>query len=143
MDIGETAKKHAAIVPQLLAVHAITGCDTVTRLPGIGKITAIKTLLAGQPLRLLGGGSSQKDITAECTQFIAACYGSKKRDMSLARIDVWSRKMAKPMHLNSSHFHQLLKHLNKMFEGCISRQPSRNQLMNQIYVNLTPQRLDT
>ena len=52
--------------------------------------------VAGQPLQLLGGGSSQKDIAAECTQFIAACYGSKKRDMSLARIDVWSRKMAKP-----------------------------------------------
>ena len=33
--------------PQLLAVHAITGCDTVAQLPGIGKITAIKTLLAG------------------------------------------------------------------------------------------------
>ena len=35
MDIGETAKKHAAIVPQLLAaVHAITA---VAQLPGIGK----------------------------------------------------------------------------------------------------------
>ena len=73
------------------------GCDTVAQLPGIGKITAINTLLAGQPLQMLGGGSSLKDIAAECTQFIAACYGSKKRDsMSQARIDVWSRKMAKP-----------------------------------------------
>lgn len=97
VDIGETAKKHAVIAPQLLAAHAITGCDTVAQLSGIGKITAIKTLLAGQPLKLLGGGSSLKDIAAECTRFIAACYGSKKKDsMSQARIDVWSRKMAKP-----------------------------------------------
>ena len=97
VDIGETAKKHAAIVSQLLAAHAITGCDTVAQLSGIGKITAVKTLLAGHPLQLLGEDSSLKDIVVECTEFIAACYGSKKGDsMSQVRIDVWSRKMAKP-----------------------------------------------
>ncbi len=41
-------------------------------------------------------------------------------------------------HLNSSHFHQPLKHLNKMFEGRTSRQPSGNQLMSQIHLNLNP-----
>ncbi len=75
VDIGETAKKHAAIVTQLLALHAITGCDTVAQLTGIGKITAIKTLLAGQSLKLLGEELTKMDIAEECTQFIAACYG--------------------------------------------------------------------
>ncbi len=75
MDIGETAKKHAAIVTQLLALHAITGCDTVAQLIGIGKITAIKTLLAGQSLKLVGEELTKKDIAEECTQFIHACFG--------------------------------------------------------------------
>ena len=35
------------------------------------------------------------DITAECTQFIAACYGCYGVNMSLVRADVWSKKMAK------------------------------------------------
>ena len=37
------------------------------------------------------------DITAECTQFIAACYGCKNCvNMSLVHADVWSKEMAKP-----------------------------------------------
>ncbi len=117
VDIGETAKKHAAIVTQLLALHAITGCDTVAQLTGIGKITAIKTLLAGQSLKLLGEELTKKDIAEECTQFIAACYGSKKKNMSQARIKAWSRKMG----------------------HTTSRQPSGNQQMSQIHLNLIQQ----
>ena len=30
IDIGETVEKHKAIASQLLAMHAITGCDTGT-----------------------------------------------------------------------------------------------------------------
>ncbi len=142
VDIGETAKKHAAIVTQLLALHAITGCDTVAQLTGIGKITAIKTLLAGQSLKLLGEELTKKDIAEECTQFIAACYGSKIKNMSQHEskhgLVKWLNQGSQK-HLNSKHYHQPQKHLNKMFKGHTSRQPSGNQQMSQIHLNLIQQ----
>ena len=62
-----------------------------------------------------------KDIVAECTNFIAACYMSNKREnMSQARIDVWSNKVAKPKPRKAPELRSIpqppLKLLNKMFE---------------------------
>lgn len=37
VDVGATAKKHANIVPHLLAANALSGCDTVAYMFGIGK----------------------------------------------------------------------------------------------------------
>ena len=37
IDIGATAKHHADAAGQLLAAHALTGCDTVTFMWGMGK----------------------------------------------------------------------------------------------------------
>ena len=36
VDIAATSKKHGHIISQLLAGHAISGCDTVGQLYGIG-----------------------------------------------------------------------------------------------------------
>ena len=43
-DINATFEKHEAIVPNILAAHALTGCDTVGTYFGIGKATVIKVL---------------------------------------------------------------------------------------------------
>ena len=34
VDIGATTQKNKAIIPSLLAAHALSGCDTVARLTG-------------------------------------------------------------------------------------------------------------
>ena len=38
IDIGATAKQHAVIAGQLIAAHALTGCDTVAFMWGIGQV---------------------------------------------------------------------------------------------------------
>jgi len=43
-DTGATAKQHADIACQLLAAHALTVCDTVAFMWGIGKTKAVKVL---------------------------------------------------------------------------------------------------
>ena len=53
IDRAATMKKHAAIIPQLLAAHALSGCDTVARLSGLGKATVIKHLQKGTNLNNL------------------------------------------------------------------------------------------
>ena len=55
VDIAATSKKHGPIISQLLTAHAISGCDTVGQLYGIGKGTVIKALLGGQQIKKLGG----------------------------------------------------------------------------------------
>ena len=41
IDIKATYMKHSAIVPDLLAIHAISGCDSVAATYGIAKATAL------------------------------------------------------------------------------------------------------
>ena len=96
VDIAATSKKHGPVISQLLVAHAIPGCDTVGQQYGIGNVTVIKAI--SQQIKKLGEvNATLDDITAECTQFIAACFGCKNGvNMSLVRADVWSKKMAKP-----------------------------------------------
>ena len=41
IDINETAKKHAEILPSLMDACALSGCDSVPKLNGTGKKTVI------------------------------------------------------------------------------------------------------
>ena len=41
LDIPETVKMHPALITQVLAIHAISGCDTVAACYVIGKTTAV------------------------------------------------------------------------------------------------------
>ena len=97
VDIQATVKQNADIIPNLLAAHGLTGCDTVAKLHGIGKGTVITTLKRGYTFTQLGHlNSSLDDVMREATSFICACYGSKhKEDLSEARINVWSKKIGK------------------------------------------------
>ena len=44
IDIKKTVDKHAAITDNLMAVHALPGCDTVTSCFNIGKGAVLKAL---------------------------------------------------------------------------------------------------
>jgi hypothetical protein len=96
VDIKATAKEHTAYISQLLAAHAMSGCDTVSYLWGIGKGTILKMLKAGHQLNKLGVlEAGLTDVVKEATLFYAACYGLKDvHDMSTLRYNVWSSKMA-------------------------------------------------
>ena len=57
----------------LPAVHALMGCDTVSYLFGIGKATALKALMGGNHLNVLGQlGADEDNLISEATAFIAA-----------------------------------------------------------------------
>ena len=59
VDINETAKGSAEIVPSLIAVHALLGCDNVPKMFDIGKKKNVTSIIE------------------ECSRFVAACYGFK------------------------------------------------------------------
>ena len=60
------------------AVHTRTGSDTVSYVFGIGKATALKALMGGHHLNVLGQlGADEDHLISEATAFIATCYGSK------------------------------------------------------------------
>ena len=41
LDIPETVKMHPAVITQILAIYAISGCDTAAACYGIGKTTTV------------------------------------------------------------------------------------------------------
>ena len=98
VDIKATVEKHSGLVKNILAAHALSGCDTVASLYGIGKTTVIKTMQSGYCLEKLGKEDCEmKDIITEATRCIAACYGHGSHDtdnMSALRFRVWTSKMS-------------------------------------------------
>ena len=97
IDIGVTAKQHAYIAGQLLAAHALTGCDTVALMWGIGKTKAVKVLLSGYKRLKMGNTEMPMDeVLLEATQFVARCYGcASSENMYVTRCDVWIGKTSR------------------------------------------------
>ena len=97
IDIGATVNQNAEIVKYVLPLHALTGCDTVSTLYGIGKIKAIKVLKQGHHTPLLGDiGSCEQDLEDQAVAFIAKCYGSKDTGtMSEVRYSMWRHRTAR------------------------------------------------
>ena len=78
IDIGATVTKHSDIVPQLIAAHPVSGCDTVGCYHGIGKTKVVEALWAGIELNHLGDPkASLDDVMKESTHLLGACYGQK------------------------------------------------------------------
>ena len=95
IDIGASATKHAIIVPQLLAAHGLTGCDTVVYMFGVGKATVLKVLLAGKLLfyKLGDPVAIVEEVIEEETKFVGACYGSKTLEsISKVRYHIWAKR---------------------------------------------------
>ena len=91
IDIKATAQQHQDIAKQLLAGHALTRCDTVSYMFGIGKLTMLKTLSKQFSLQFMGQLDSDMDVIAEASKFITACYGCKpQQNMSDTRYTVWT-----------------------------------------------------
>ena len=97
VDIGATARQHHDIVQYLLPLHALTGCDTVSTIYGIGKKKALNVLKQGIYPPLLGDFEANFDeLEATAVKFIARCYGSRNvGSMSEVRLCVWQHKTSK------------------------------------------------
>ena len=99
VDIKATALEHSSIIPDILAAHALSGCDTTACYFGIGKGTVIKVLQSGK-VSLTCVGDDQSDfesVLKVSTEFVAACYGHRtvSESMSAVRQRIWASKVGK------------------------------------------------
>ena len=95
ISIPETVVKHYDIVESLLVMHALSGCDTVPQLRGIGKKKALNASKKDNRLPHLGNIYVPFDlIVNECCKFVATCYGVQKySSMTKARYTLWNKKV--------------------------------------------------
>ena len=93
-NIRATERKHEEILRHILPLHALTGCDTVSSIYGVGNVKAVKILQTGHVPPPLGNGQIYiETIVSGATEFIAACYGSKcSGTLSQIRFNVWQSK---------------------------------------------------
>ena len=77
ISIKGTAEKHRASFFLLPAMRVLSGCDTVPKMCGIGKVTALK-IITHNPLSFLSNlQSTTSDVIQKAKQFVARCYGVK------------------------------------------------------------------
>ncbi|KAG0729109.1 hypothetical protein GWK47_031017 [Chionoecetes opilio] len=97
IDIKATYMKHSTIVPDLLAIHAISGCNSVAATYGIGKATALTVASKRYRLDLLGDVAAKvTQVTEQAKEFMVAFYGVKKcSSMTECRQHVWAQKTGK------------------------------------------------
>ena len=123
VDIKETVEKHLDIIDNVLPAHVLSGCDTVSCLWGIGKVTVLKVLKSGQKsLSKLGNTEEHDDeINNQCTSFITSCYGyPQETDMTSLRYMVWTNKMGNHK-LNSAPQLRVLPPTTEAFEQHVYR----------------------
>ena len=88
IHLNATIEKHRSTLPDLLAAHGLTECDTVVSYFGIRKGVALKVLRGGlHSLSYLGDTTIPlSDATHQATPLILACYGqSQCQSMTEAR----------------------------------------------------------
>ena len=98
IDIKETARQHASIIPSILPLHALAGCDSVAATYGLGKTKAIAVARKGYKLDQLGQPIADIDkVVKEATTFMAACYGINTpcSSMTECRQQQWTQKIGK------------------------------------------------
>ena len=95
-------KSRPSIIPSIVALHAISGCDTVPQMFGMGKSKSIKAA-EKVPLNYLGKqNADMQDIIEEGKKFVAKCFGLSETSSSKNRKALWisktdgAKKSAKP-----------------------------------------------
>ncbi len=141
-DIKANAEKHPGILQDLLPAHILTGCDTVSYLWGIGKITAIKVLKSGLTLRKLGCvDEAMNAVVAEATKFIVACYGFPgETTMTALQLKVWTSKMGN-LKLNTSPELRSLPPTSDVFEEHVYRAHLQTAIW-RLYAESNPPQLN-
>ena len=85
IDIKQTVVAQNDIIPHLLALHVITGCDTVSKPHRIGKTTALAALKGGHFPPPLGHlSTSHEELIKKGNSFIGVCYGNPSSPTSMS-----------------------------------------------------------
>ena len=91
-DIRDTVQAHEHIIPDLLAAHALTGCNSTAYMWGLGKATTVKVLGKGYTLRKMGDTEADiYSVISEATRYVCPCYGFDG-NLSEARYKLWVSK---------------------------------------------------
>ena len=73
-------------------MHALSGCDSVPMMFGIGKAKALKALI-NVPLKSIGDiNADLEEVMNEGFTFVANCYGQKDANSSKNRQTIWMKK---------------------------------------------------
>ena len=100
VDIRATAEAHSDIADDLLAIHGLSGADTVASLHGTGKATVIRISKTERfSLSKVGDiKADMKSVEAQATNFICAAYGKITQtctSMTECRVKMWHSKTGK------------------------------------------------
>lgn len=106
IDINDTAASLGDKSLQLLRMHAITGCDTVSYPYNKGKIIALSTLCEGSFEELSTSVGEKTTMHEELLMtgqmFFASLYGIPKcKTMNDARHNLYIKKKGKPPHVKA------------------------------------------
>ena len=71
-------EKHEDLIPSLIPLHSLSGCDTGPKMSGIGKAKAMSAAVKC-PLQLLGQENANiAKVIEEARQFVAQCCKMKE-----------------------------------------------------------------
>ena len=97
LDIYAAVEKHQVILPDMLANHALTACDTVASYFGIGNGVGLKIMWTGKyKLDLLGMIDGDVPFSDQARKFMLACCGQVNcTSFTEARQRAWSFKVGR------------------------------------------------
>ena len=95
IDLNAIVQQHADVIPNLLAAHALTGCDTTSSMANIGKATVFKRLQTfNERLRLGEGEDLTDEVLTSCQRFASSCYGQfSSMPLEKMRARMFARKI--------------------------------------------------
>ncbi|KAL8582263.1 hypothetical protein ACOMHN_037020 [Nucella lapillus] len=99
--VNDVISSHQNIMPNLLAAHALTVCDTVSSFSGIGKASVLKTLtkFSGQ-FKFGNLTASAEEVTESCLQFVCLLYGEESAiSLNTVRANCFKRNILGKRHL--------------------------------------------
>ena len=85
VSINFTVENNASLVSSLIGTHAVSGCDSVPMMFGIGKSRALD-VTKNFPLKYLGcQHSTIEQILEEGRKYVSKCYGMTDENSSKNR----------------------------------------------------------
>ena len=92
INVNKSVHNNKETIPSLIVMHALSGCDSVPMMFGIGKAKALKTL-KNVPLKSIGDiNADLEEVMNEGFTFVANCYGQKDTNSSKNRQTIWMKK---------------------------------------------------
>ena len=85
ISIRRTVERNRDLVPSLISLQALTGCDTVPMLYGIGKAKALAVLKKHPPKYVGDAIADIEDVKVVGRSFTAPYYGMKDASSSKNR----------------------------------------------------------